>query len=498
MNRLLAFLISAVICLIAGNAFPAHPNFYEVTHRSEVLGREATFTIHLPEGAGPDNRHPTLYLLHGAYGNHGDWPSRSPVSQLVENYPMILVFPDGGEFGWYLDSPMEEDSQYESYLIGELLPLVDRMFPTLGTRETRGIMGLSMGGHGAMTLAARHPDLFSSVSSLSGILKLTNHSGKWQINERLGPLEGNETLWAAHSAWELATIFSDTPGMRILFDCGREDTVTGAWQDSVAFHERLLELEVPHIWRPFPGGHNWEYWSAHLPGHLNFHQANFMEHQVVESRAVTHYFNRLRVFFDEIAAATLEPAPTLPTLCLLGSSSAEGMQAGLFPGHHVYNRGISSDVLGIFGRGISHRMEESVFDMKPDIIVIKNARNDLGDRARNGEPSISQMIGEYDRILTKISERLPDSRVIVTTSFPTRGRFSHLAPEIQTFNEELIRMVERHPVTLIDIHPLLKEDDSLLLREEFTTDGLHLSEGGKRLWAGLILEALETASPGAP
>lgn len=343
-----------------------------------------------------------------------------------------------------------------------------------------------------MTLAAKHPETFSSASSMSGILNIINHGEKWQIEDRLGGLEGNRERWAAHSAWELAPTFNREQQPRLLFDCGTEDTMTGAWQDSLAFHQRLVDLNIPHVWRPFPGGHTWEYWSNRLPQHLNFHQANFMEHLEGETRAFTHYFKRLRAFHDEIAT-TQKDDNDLPTLCLLGSSSAEGMADSLFPGFRVYNRGISSDVLGIGPRGIAHRMEESIFDFSPDIVVLKNGRNDLGDRARNGTPSIGEMIDKYEAIIDEIHLRLPGTQVIVTTSFPTRGRFDHLAEAIDTFNTELKELATRMNVTLIDIHPDLSEKDSLLLDEEFSADGLHLNNAGKQIWANAILRAVKTS-----
>src|SRR5690606_19409998 len=173
----------------------------------------------------------------------------------------------GGEFGWYLDSPTLPESQYESYIIDELMPDVAERFPVHDS--ARGIMGLSMGGHGAMILSARHPGLFQSASSSSGILKLTNHGHKWEIEKRLGSIEENRDRGAAHSVWDQPEVYK-TAGMRLVFDCGEDDTGTGAIEDNRMLHKRFVDLGIPHIWREHAGTHSWDYWRDHLNEHLVF------------------------------------------------------------------------------------------------------------------------------------------------------------------------------------------------------------------------------------
>lgn len=483
MIRLLLLLL---IMLVAAPAVPA--GMLTITHQSAVLGRERTLKVYVPDSREPGQRFPVLYLLHGAYGSHEDWP-RGGAAEAAERFRTILVFPDGGQFGWYVDSPVEKESQMESYIVRELVPEVDRLLPTIGTRETRGIMGLSMGGHGAITLASKHPDVFGSASSLSGILKITNHPGKWQIAGRLGPLEGNEAVWAANSAWELAPRLVNA-NVRILFDCGREDTATGAIDDNRQYHERLRALGVPHIWREFDGNHTWPYWTSHLPEHLAFHTAAAIEH-LEEERWFDFYYSRLSRFLDENAKLALE-RPTSPTICLFGSSSMQGLQDDLFPGYHVFNRGISADRLGITGRGMSHRMEESVFDVRPDYLFFKIGRNDLMARRTSGEPSMERMLEEYEKMLVAVQTRAPETKVWVISSFPTRGeRYSPIAEAIVTWNSHLAALARRLKVPYIDAHTPLREADSPLLREEYSRDGLHLNDAGEQLVAALMLAEIE-------
>jgi S-formylglutathione hydrolase FrmB len=185
-----------------------------------------------------------------------------------------LVFPDG-ENSWYLNSPLKSEMQYESYFIDELIPFIEQTFPAKKNKNSRAIMGASMGGHGAMMLAAKYPDLFWSVSSFFGITKLTdkvslesNLVGPF-LTELLGNLDQNLKIWEANSAYELAENFSNK-AINIFFDCGRDDE-TPALVNNMEFHKRLNELKIPHIWKERAGGHTKEYLNENLKEHMDFH-----------------------------------------------------------------------------------------------------------------------------------------------------------------------------------------------------------------------------------
>lgn len=464
-------------------------DIFTITHHSKTLNRQKNFYAYIPADAKPGERFPVLYVLHGAYGSYTDWVTRTNIEDLAENYRMILIFPDGGEFGWYVDSPIERASRYESYIVKELVPEIDRIFPTVASRDGRGIMGLSMGGHGAFLLAAKYPEIFGSASSMSGILKLTNHPDKWHIAGRLGKLEENRSVWEANSVWEQAERFKDK-NVLLLFDCGTSDTVTGAIEDNRQLHQRLCELKIPHIWRELPGTHSWDYWQAQLEEHLNFHQAAMVNVTPNLGQWRELYFKRIGEFLRENALLTLE-SKTAPAICLLGSSTMQGFPQELLPGYRIFNRGISADTLGIGTRGISHRLEASVFDMQPDFVFIKNGRNDLGNRHRTGEPSIEQMINEYEKIVLKIRERLPATKVIIITCAPVRDNYAHLATAVHSFNMQLKNMAQKHKITVIDLYSTLVGNDGLL-RPEYSHDGLHLTRSGYEIMAKLMLETIET------
>lgn len=267
-HRIVAALLPPTATLAAAG------NLLTIEFDSAALGRRAVFDVYVPEGEAPAGGWPVLFLLHGAYGGHRDWTQNTDVEAVAEAERVLLVLPDGGEFGWYVDSPVSPESQIETHIIGEVYPMVARAFHIRRDRGGHGICGLSMGGHGAISFAAKHPGLFGSASSLSGIMVLQNHADRWELTLRLGPFERSPEVWRAHSCLDLAPRLAEA-GTRLRLDCGVEDTETGAIVDNRQFHARLTELGVEHIYHEYPGGHSWDYWGAHIAEHVRWHAEGF-------------------------------------------------------------------------------------------------------------------------------------------------------------------------------------------------------------------------------
>ena len=144
---------------------------------SRKMGRAVRAIVISPEkteGRGAA----VVYLLHGYGGNETTWPGLKPeLKDYADRENLIFVCPDG-ENSWYWDSPLNEDSQFETFVSRELVPYVDGHYRTLPSREKRAITGLSMGGHGALWLAIRHQDVFGAAGSTSGGLGHSAFSGQ--------------------------------------------------------------------------------------------------------------------------------------------------------------------------------------------------------------------------------------------------------------------------------------------------------------------------------
>jgi S-formylglutathione hydrolase FrmB len=242
-----------------------------ISIESRAMGKPWPALVILPPAyfAEKERRFPVLYLLHGASGDHQSWVRYTSVLSDIEKRELIVVCPYGRTYGWYVDSPRRENSKVETHVVKELVPHIDANYRTVAGRESRAIAGYSMGGHGAVTLAAKHPEMFVSASSLSGILDITRWPRHWMLTEVFGPMDESREFWVANSAMGLAKAFTASAKEVSLFvDCGRADV---AFEENRDFHRLLGKLGVAHVYKDRPGGHNWEYWSDHIAEHLDFH-----------------------------------------------------------------------------------------------------------------------------------------------------------------------------------------------------------------------------------
>jgi S-formylglutathione hydrolase FrmB len=232
----------------------------------------------LPAGydRNPRRRYPVLYLLHGAIDNYTSWTMKGDAERLTARYRMFVVMPDSGPSGGYtnwFNGGAGGPPEWETYHIDQLIVWIDRNLRTLPQRSERAIAGVSMGGFGAMSYAARHPDLFAAAASFSGALDSNNPLDIAVTPTAVfGPRSTEEMRWRAHNPWDLA---ANLRGLSLTIRTGNgmpggpfgggdivERTVH---QMSVSFHERLERLGIPSIWDDYgPGGHLWPYWGADL------------------------------------------------------------------------------------------------------------------------------------------------------------------------------------------------------------------------------------------
>ena len=232
-------------------------------------------TVIMPKhyDAFPEKRFPVVYLLNGYDGDHRQWPSTGRyLHRYATAYEMILVCPDGRD-SWYWDSPIDPKMKMESFITEELVPYIDSNYRTIADRRHRAISGLSMGGHGAMYLSMRHPDIFGSAGSMSGGLNAPQKkwANSWKMKLRLGPYATNAARWREHSA--IAQIARIKPGdLNLIIDCGADDFFAGINDE---FHQALVAAKIPHDYIVRPGRHSHDYWRNSIRYHLLFFHTVF-------------------------------------------------------------------------------------------------------------------------------------------------------------------------------------------------------------------------------
>jgi diacylglycerol O-acyltransferase / trehalose O-mycolyltransferase len=260
------------------------PRLVELTVASEALGREVPVRLLLPEGFAdePDRTWPVLYLLHGCCDDYRGWSEYTDVEELTAGTDLLVVMPDGGRAGFYSD--WVEGPQWETFHLTELRALLEDEYRA---GDQRAIVGLSMGGLGALGYAARNPDLFAYVGSFSGIASTQEDGG--QLVQGILSGEGEDPaalwgdpqeqadVWAEHDPLALAdrlegltvhlTIGDGTPGP---VDAPETRDPTALQIESalrpgnLALRDRLAELDIPATVSDRPGSHAWPYWNADL------------------------------------------------------------------------------------------------------------------------------------------------------------------------------------------------------------------------------------------
>lgn len=238
---------------------------------SKYLPDTMKVTVVVPDLAEDQQRFPVVYMLNGYGGDYRDWTRhRSDYGEMADKYKMILVMPSGMN-SWYWDSPTDPKVKMETFFTQTLIPYIDTHLPTVKAREGRAITGLSMGGHGALWLATRHPDLFVSAGSMSGGVNILPFVGRWSMDKILGPYEQNKERWESHTVARMVPQMKDA-GLNLIIDCGNEDFFADV---NNALHHDLLAAGVPHDYTSRPGNHSWNYWNNSILYHLMFFNEAF-------------------------------------------------------------------------------------------------------------------------------------------------------------------------------------------------------------------------------
>lgn len=248
-----------------------------VAVKSDKMGRDIKNVVIVPADYNDpemqEEQYAVLYLLHGYSGTYDNWIKKKPELQdLASEYGVIIVCPDGQD-SWYIDSPIDPKMQFETYITKELVSFIDNHYRTIADPKFRAITGLSMGGHGAMSLALKHPDIYWQCGSMSGGLDIVPFPLKWKIKDRLGVYEENKDSWKEHSVQGIAEKLESTD-QRIIFDCGVSDFM---YNVNEALHKTLVEKKIAHDYISRPGNHSWKYWCNSIDFQMLFFSKGFAE-----------------------------------------------------------------------------------------------------------------------------------------------------------------------------------------------------------------------------
>jgi S-formylglutathione hydrolase len=261
--------------------------FYK--HDSTVIGLPMRFAAFIPAHAD-SARLPALFYLAGLTSTEETFPIKAGAQRVAAELGLILIAPDtsprganvpgeadawdfGAGAGFYLDAtqaPWNKHYRMESYIY-ELRELVVRELPADPQRV--GIFGHSMGGHGALTLALKRPDLFRSVSAFAPIAAPMRCP--WGKKAFAGYLGEDQTHWRQHDASELMSARSTPFPQGILIDQGLGDKFLVEQLYPEAFEEACRKAAQPLTLRRHAAyDHGYYFIASVVEDHLRFHAGN--------------------------------------------------------------------------------------------------------------------------------------------------------------------------------------------------------------------------------
>lgn len=280
--------LQALDLLSAHACFGGAQRVYQ--HASREIGLPMKFSVYLPPQALQGAKRPVLVYLAGLTCNEDTFMTKAGAQRLAAELGLILVAPDtsprgaqvpgeadawdfGVGAGFYLDAtqtPWAAHWRMESYLMRELLPLLGEHLPM--DLERVGIFGHSMGGHGALTLALRHPGGFKSVSAFAPIA--APRQCPWGRKAFSGYLGADESTWLAHDASALMAAQATPPYPGgILIDQGLADKFLLENQLlPEVFEAACAQVGQPLTLRRQPGyDHGYYFIQTFMADHLAHH-----------------------------------------------------------------------------------------------------------------------------------------------------------------------------------------------------------------------------------
>ncbi|WP_226704011.1 S-formylglutathione hydrolase [Microbulbifer elongatus] len=262
----------------------------QYSHRSEVLNCEMRFSIFLPSQAEKDQRFPALYWLSGLTCTDENFSQKAGAQRMAAELGIALVIPDtsprgddvaddeaydlGKGAGFYVNAtqdPWKPHYRMYDYVVEELPKLVEQHFPV---SDRRAISGHSMGGHGALTIALKNPDSYTSVSAFSPICNPI--ACPWGEKALAAYLGADRALWEEYDA--TALLSRATERLPILISQGEDDQFLEEQLKPSALKTAAQAAGYP-LKLEFHAGYDHSYYfiATFIEQHLRFH-ADYLLH----------------------------------------------------------------------------------------------------------------------------------------------------------------------------------------------------------------------------
>jgi len=237
----------------------------DVTFCSVSLDRDMQYRVILPRTIPEQQKLPVVYLLHGSGESYQSWSNYSDVAKFAES-GLILVMPEG-KASYYANAVDRPKDRYEDYIAKDLIADAEGKFPAASQRGKRAIVGISMGGYGAIKLALVHPGLFAFVGALSPALDVPSRPfsikrwGQWRSHRAIfGPWDGE--VQHKNDPFVLAGTVDPSKAPYLFLTCGEQE---GLLPSNRKFARLLGAGHFRFEYDFGPGSHDWTQWNGRLP-----------------------------------------------------------------------------------------------------------------------------------------------------------------------------------------------------------------------------------------
>ncbi|WP_041344140.1 alpha/beta hydrolase-fold protein [Runella slithyformis] len=223
-----------------------------VQYDSKTVGTKRKTLVYTPPGFDKKKKYPVFYLLHGIGGDEKEWFKGASPQNILDNLyaegkiqPMIVVMPNGRAMkddratgNIMAPDKVQAFATFEKDLLNDLIPFIEKKYPTLTDKDNRAIAGLSMGGGQSLNFGLGNLDTFSWVGGFSS-------APNTKVPQELVP-----DAEAAKKKLKL-----------LFISCGDADGLIGF---SKRTHDYLYQNDVPHIYYLEAGGHDFKVWKNGL------------------------------------------------------------------------------------------------------------------------------------------------------------------------------------------------------------------------------------------
>jgi S-formylglutathione hydrolase FrmB len=250
---------------------------------SGVLEMETGITVITPIDLTTERPCKVVYLLHGLYGGNGDWVNYTMLPYFARDYRVTFIMPEVAR-SFYTD--MEHGQRFFTYVTEELPLICNRTFNVSSAREDTAVIGVSMGGYGALKAALTNPTRYGFCGAISSVWLFLKeamealrtkqgekmalaHYGKQMVDD-MHSIFGDDLVWNADC--ELLELARQTlqgrDKPRIYSVCGTEDYLRA---DNLRFAKEMEKLALNFTYEEWKGRHDWYFFNEALKKSLEFY-----------------------------------------------------------------------------------------------------------------------------------------------------------------------------------------------------------------------------------